>query len=320
VAPLKKPAHRLSDNSFKLQHDEWIPQILDDPRLPALILEGGRQLPLKYTRKRDEVVTWLLFETGARVSEVTGLMLGDWAGLGAQTKARAFNKGSFGRRTKVLSFHEDTVLLLRRYFDAERIRFDPNGSTLDEYLLQASHKQVDLQTIPLFVTTQGTQLTPKAYREHYWNAACQAVGIEADVHQARHWLVTRSVRDIYETAKSKEEIERRLHGLIEYLKRYSQHRRRAVIRPAIGQRCMDVLCSICSAESLGTVGLIISPSSLLSFRHADEMSRRCNGGVECRYPPANVSERRNRRGRQPGHSIPVFERLFECGDTRLELV
>jgi len=218
VAPLKKPAHRLSDNYFKLQHDEWVPQILDDPRLPALILEGGKQLSLKHTRKRDEIVTWLLFETGARVSEVTGLMLGDWATLGAHTKASAFNKGSFGRRTKVLSFHEDTVVLLKRYFDEERTRFDPNGSTLDDYLLQASHKQMDLQTIPLFLTTQGTQLTPKEYREHYWNPACRAVGIEADVHQARHWLVTRCVRDIYETAKSKEEIERRLQGLVEYMK------------------------------------------------------------------------------------------------------
>jgi len=82
VTPQKKPAHRLSDNYFKLQHDEWVPQILDDPKLPALILEGGKQLPLKYTRKRGEVVTWLLFETGARVSEVTGLMLGDWAVYG----------------------------------------------------------------------------------------------------------------------------------------------------------------------------------------------------------------------------------------------
>src|SRR5260370_24836565 len=32
------------------------------------------------------------------------------------------------------------------------------------------------------------------------------------------WLVTRSVRDIYETAKSKEEIEQRLRGLVEYMK------------------------------------------------------------------------------------------------------
>ncbi len=218
VTPQKKPTHRLSDNYFKLQHDEWLPQILDDPKLPALILEGGGKLSLKYTRKRDEAVTWLLFETGARVSEVTGLMLGDWAAHGTHTKARAFNKGSFGRRTKVLSFHEDTVVLLKRYFDEERIRFDPHGYSLDVYLELAAHKLIDLQTVPLFLTTQGTQLTPKEYREHYWNPACAARGIDADVHQARHWLVTRSVRDIYETAKSKDEIERRLRGLVEYMK------------------------------------------------------------------------------------------------------
>jgi integrase len=218
VAPQKKPSHRLSDNYFKLKHDEWVPQILDDPKLPALILEGGKHLALRYTRQRDEVVTWLLFETGGRVSEVTGLMLSDWATYGTHTRARAFNKGSFGRRTKILSFHEDTVVLLKRYFDEERIRFDPHGYGLDLYLELAAHKQIDLSTIPLFLTSQGTQLTPKEYREHYWNRACHAAGIEADVHQARHWLVTRSVRDIYETAKSKDEIERRLRGLVEYMK------------------------------------------------------------------------------------------------------
>jgi integrase len=218
VTPQKKPTHRLSDNYFKLKHDEWVPQILDNPTFPALILEGGKHLPLKYTRKRDEVVTWLLFETGARVSEVTGLMLGDWTVHGAHTRARAFNKGSFGKRTKVLSFHEDTVVLLKRYFDEERIHFDPQGYSLDVYLELAARKQMDLQAVPLFLTTQGSQLTPKEYREHYWNPACHSGGIEADVHQARHWLVTRSVRDIYETAKSKDEIERRLRGLVEYMK------------------------------------------------------------------------------------------------------
>jgi integrase len=216
--PLKKPAHRLTDNYFRLKHDEWTPQILDDAKLPALILAGGKQLPLKQTRLRDEVVTWLLFETGGRISEVTGLMLGDWACLGTHTTAKAFNKGSFGRRTKTLSFHEDTVVLLRHYFDEERVHFDPHSYSLDLYLELAARKQVDLQTIPLFLTTQGTSLTPKEFREHYWNPACAHAGIEADVHQARHWLVTRSVRDIYETSKDKGEIERRLRGLVEYMK------------------------------------------------------------------------------------------------------
>lgn len=246
-APRTRPRHRLTDSYYKLEHEEWLPQIIDDPKLPGLILEGGQLLPLKYIRQRDEVVTWLLFDTGARVSEVTGLMLGDWTALGTHTKARAFNKGSYGRRIKTLSFHEDTVILLRRYFDNERIRFDPNGYTLEDYLLQAKHKQMDLQTIPLFLTTQRTQLTPKDYREHYWNLACQAAGIEVDVHQSRHWHVTREVRDIYETAKSKEEIERRLRGLIEYMKwkseetltayqHYFDEQRNADTRDAFHQR------------------------------------------------------------------------------------
>jgi hypothetical protein len=38
------------------------------------------------------------------------------------------------------------------------------------------------------------------------------------VHQARHWLVTGAVRDIYETATSEVEIKRRLRGLVEYMK------------------------------------------------------------------------------------------------------
>src|SRR5260370_4495250 len=64
--PRKKPTHRLTDSYYKLEHDEWHPQIIDDPKLPGDILAGGRTLPLKHTRQRDEVVTWLLFETGAR--------------------------------------------------------------------------------------------------------------------------------------------------------------------------------------------------------------------------------------------------------------
>ena len=218
VEKRQRPTHRLSDNYYKLEHEEWTPQIIADPLFPGLILRGGKHLLLKQTRQRDEAVTWLLFETGARISEICGLMLSDWAVLGTHTQAQTFNKGSFGRRTKVISFHEETVVLLKRYFDQERIRFDPHSYDLATYLDLAKRKLLDLSTIPVFLTLQGTQLTPKAYREHYWNPACQAAGIEADVHQARHWLVTGAVRDIYETAKNEAEIKRRLRGLVEYMK------------------------------------------------------------------------------------------------------
>ncbi len=213
-----RPKNRLSDSYFKLTHEDWVPQIIDDPLLPNLIIEGGKKLSLKSRRLRDECVTWMLFESGARVSEVTGLMLGDWVARGMLREANSFNKGSYGRRTKFLSFSHETVKLLKRYFDSERRRVDPNNYTLDDYLLLAKTKQIDLQTIPLFLSAQRTPLTPKEYREHYWNPACQAAGIEADVHQSRHWHVTCEVRDIYETSKSKEEVHRRLHGLVEYMK------------------------------------------------------------------------------------------------------
>jgi len=54
-----------------------VPQIIADP---AFLADSARREAalLKQTRQRDEVVTWLLFETGARVSEITGLMLSDW--------------------------------------------------------------------------------------------------------------------------------------------------------------------------------------------------------------------------------------------------
>jgi integrase len=218
--PRPKPAHRLTDSYFKLEQEEWVPQIVDDPTLLAQIIKGGEKLPLRYTRQREEVITWLLFETGARISEVAGLMLGDWATLGTHTESRTFSKGSHGRRTKKISFANDTVILLKRYFDEERIRFDPSGRTLEDYLLLAKRKQIDLGTIPLFLTTQGTQLTPKEYREHYWKPACKAADppIIVDIHQVRHWRVTLAVRDIYETAQSKEEIERRLRGIVEYMR------------------------------------------------------------------------------------------------------
>jgi hypothetical protein len=58
----------------------------------------------------------------------------------------------------------------------------------------------------------------KEYREHYWNPACTAAGIEVDIHQARHWHVTREVRDIYETAKNAKEVEQRMRDLVTYMK------------------------------------------------------------------------------------------------------
>src|SRR5712691_11025557 len=215
VEPLKRKP-RLSDSYFKLEDERWVPQVVDDPTLFARVLRGGRQL--KHWGLREECVTRILFESGCRVSEAVGLTLGDWVARGMTQEATAFSKGSHGRRIKFLRFSNETAKLLRRYFDGERRRLDPQGYTLEEYLREAKQGQRDLHTIPLFLSRQRTTLSAKTYREHSWNPACQTAQIDADVHQARHWHVTQAVRYIYETSQAEGEVQRRLQELVEYMK------------------------------------------------------------------------------------------------------
>jgi len=61
-------------------------------------------------------------------------------------------------------------------------------------------------------------LSAKTFRENFWNPACVAAGIDADIHQSRHWYITQAVRQIYETAQTEAEVKRRLRELIEYIK------------------------------------------------------------------------------------------------------
>jgi integrase len=217
VPPRPKQKQRLSDSYFKLEKEDWVPQIIDDPTLPALILAGGEHL--KHWGDRERCVTRLLFESGGRVSEVVGLTLSDWVARGMLQEANAFSKGSYGRRVKFLRFSSETSKLLRRYFDGERRVLDPHHASLDEYLAMARSKQVDLQTIPLFLSRQRTPLSAKTYREHAWNPACRAAGIEVDIHQSRHWHVTMAFREIYKQGfQDDSAVQQRLRALIEYMK------------------------------------------------------------------------------------------------------
>jgi hypothetical protein len=217
VPPRSQQKQRLSDSYFKLEKEEWVPQIIDDPTLPALILAGGERL--KHWGDRERCVTRILFESGGWISEVVGLSLGDWVARGMLQEVNTFSKGSYGKRVKFLRFSAETAKLLRRYFDGERRVLDPSHHTLNEYLALAKSKVVDLHTIPLFLSRQRTPLSAKTYREHAWNAACRQAGIEADIHQARHWHVTMAFRETYKHGLQDDGATKpRLRELIEYMK------------------------------------------------------------------------------------------------------
>jgi integrase len=160
----------------------------------------------------------ILFESGARVSEVVGLTLGDWHARGLRQEASAFNKGSHGRRIKFLRFSADTAKLLRRYFDGERRQHDAEHRTLKDYLTAAERVVLDLSHVPVFLSNQRTPLKANHFRDNFWTPACRAAGIEADVHQARHWYVTMAIRQIHETVSMDGEVKRRLRELIAYMK------------------------------------------------------------------------------------------------------
>lgn len=162
-------------------------------------------------------MTRLLFESGARVSEVTGVSLGGWQALGRMTQARVINKGSRGRPVKTLVFRKDTAKRLQRYFDGERRTHDPRGWGLQEYISACQSKQVDLWNVPIFLTEQSTPYTAKNFRDHYWSPASRAAGLNLDVHQARHWYVTMRIRWIYETRKTAKEIDDERTKLKEYM-------------------------------------------------------------------------------------------------------
>jgi integrase len=102
---------RLTDCYFVVVNERWSPKPIDDPTFPAQIFEAARKVQW---RLREIIVTRMLFETGARVSEVCGLTLGDWHARGLRQEATAFNKGSGQRRVKFVRFSTNTAKLLRR--------------------------------------------------------------------------------------------------------------------------------------------------------------------------------------------------------------
>jgi integrase len=211
--PRKK---RLTDSYYKQVKGEWIPQIVDDPELYDHVLAAGSRM--HNWGKREFCITRGVFETGGRISEVIGFTLGDWVRRGMKREVWAFSKGSRGERVKILRFTNETAKLMRTYFNKERIRYDPHGWTLEDYLRAEKLKKIDLRAVPFFLSSRGTPFTPKAYRENYWNPACAVAGLDVDVHQARHWYVTMAVRLIYQIARDDVERNRMLEELIQYMK------------------------------------------------------------------------------------------------------
>ena len=127
------------------------------------------------------------------------------------------NKGSRGKRTKLIRFHRDTAVLLERYFNTERCALDPDQRRMEDYRRLTHQRHLNLDEVPLFLSTHQQALSPDTYRETYWKPACAAAGIRATPHQTRHWYVTMALRAIYATATTAGALQEAQERLVAYM-------------------------------------------------------------------------------------------------------
>ncbi|MGE7998907.1 tyrosine-type recombinase/integrase [Lysinibacillus sp. NPDC093190] len=195
---------RLTDSYFKLINDEWQPEIIGDKFLPFEVYKAGKKVNWSL---REQVIAHMLFEGGARASEVIELTIGDYRARNSFQEAETFNKGSHGKRVKFIRFSKDTTKLLMRYINKERAKYDESQRTFDELPNDA----------PVFLTAVGTPFTRQSWYYH-WKKAMDKCEMKLNPHKTRHWFVTTSMREIYETSKTDAEITQRKNQLIQYMK------------------------------------------------------------------------------------------------------
>lgn len=211
------PNLRLSENYFRCIRDKWIPKTIDDPDFPHLVYAAGKEYGWGL---RELCVVRTLFESGPRISEVFSLTAADWAHSHFTNIFSAPNKGSHGRRTKLLLVASPTAKLYRKYFNdaaTGRNGRDPEKLTVGQLESLLRSDPTRLASIPLFLTSRGTAMSAQLFRDYYWKPALQAAGIDADPHLARHWFVTNAMRNIEESCQNEAELKRRKAELIQYM-------------------------------------------------------------------------------------------------------
>ncbi len=169
---------RVPETYFCVSAGDWKPHIIDDPEIP-------KHLVVALIHHRDQLITRILFESGARVGEVLGLTVGDWRSRDLRDRALTSNKGSRGERVKEIWWSSGTSRRLHRYVNEERRQYDPLRRGVDELPDPA----------PLFVTNEGDPYNYPAFYYH-WRKACDKAGVRVHPHQARHWFVTMALRSI----------------------------------------------------------------------------------------------------------------------------
>lgn len=196
-------ARRYTDTYFKIVNNQWTPEIIGDFDLPFRIYKAGEEVAWSL---RDEIIIRMLFETGARISEVLELTVGDYKHRRDIYEFSAINKGSFNKRIKFIRISPETLKLLMRYIN----------STRNMYLMNAANSDLEDNEF-IFLNKFGNQYTYNAFYQA-WSKITSKANLKLNPHKTRHWFVTSMMKEIYETSQDAAEIERRKKQLIAYMK------------------------------------------------------------------------------------------------------
>jgi len=194
---------RASDNYLRLVDDKWIPEPIDDPALHLRLITGFGQAKVS---RRDQIIIRMAYEGGARISELLTLTVGDWRKRGGKQEVTACNKGSHGRRVKIVRFSMETAKILLSYVNEDRVRFDLHHRTL----AQLSDDE------PLFLSARRKPYGYDAFLPH-WERLCRTIGVNLNIHGLRHWHVCQMMRLIHEIAETPGEVERRKEEMVRYM-------------------------------------------------------------------------------------------------------
>lgn len=201
--PLPRRSRRLTDSFFKVLNGEWKPHIIDNPHLPFMIYKAGEDRNWKL---RDEIIIRMLFQTGARATEVIQLTFGDYNARADKNEFSTFNKGSHGKRTKFLKVDNDTLKLLERYINGDRKKADKSNININSIP----------EGTPLFLNQYGNPYTYDAFLKN-WSFIIEKAELKINIHKTRHWFVTRSIRMIRENYKDKVEQNKAIERLRIYM-------------------------------------------------------------------------------------------------------
>ena len=206
--------HRESDSYFLVSSPMWNPDVRSDRGMRLRFFEEAEKATpsLRYF-----CISSILFDSGARVSEVCAATMFNWwraSNFGAQIDSPS--KGSHGHVVKALSLDKSTAKALRTYIDTERKAHDPEGRGLKEFEVLAKTNRLP-RDVPIFLNRFGRQVTPGLYRDRHFRKTARAADMTIGPHAARHNFVSLALEEIDRTSKSPAERQLLREQLVNYV-------------------------------------------------------------------------------------------------------